>query len=222
MITLLFDNDGTLVDSEWLCNQALATILAQAGVQVDVGLLVRDYRGGKLAEIFHQLASRFAVQLPFDSETQYRALVSDLFAAQLRPVEGVVDALDWACAAGMQLAVVSNGPQAKIRQALQICGLSHYFADRVFSAYDINCFKPDAGLYQYAAAALGTAPQRCIVIEDSLPGIQAGLAAGCCTVFLNRYQEARPDPAVIEMPAMTQLPAILQTLTRRLPAQAPN
>lgn len=215
MTTLLFDNDGTLVDSEWLCNQALATILAQAGVQVDVGLLVRDYRGGKLAEIFSQLASRFAVKLPADSEAQYRRLVSDLFAAQLRPVEGVVDTLDWATAAGMQLAVVSNGPQAKIRQALQICGLSHYFADRVFSAYDINCFKPDGGLYQYAAAALGTAPAHCIVIEDSVPGIRAGLTAGCRTVFLNRYQEAQPDPAVIEIKTMAQLPAILQALVTR-------
>jgi HAD superfamily hydrolase (TIGR01509 family) len=213
MTTLLFDNDGTLVDSEWLCNQALATILAQAGVVVDVGLLVRDYRGGKLTEIFSQLASRFAVQLPADSEAQYRRLVSDLFAAQLRPIAGVMATLDWATAAGMQLAVVSNGPQTKIRQALQICGLSHYFADRVFSGYDINCFKPDGGLYQYASAALGTAPAHCIVIEDSVPGIKAGLAAGCRTVFLNRYQEIKPDPAVIEVTTMAQLPAILQTLT---------
>lgn len=212
MTTLLFDNDGTLVDSEWLCNQALATILAQAGVQVDIGLLVRDYRGGKLAEIFALLESRFAVQLPVDSEAQYRRLVSDLFAAQLRPIAGVVEALDWASAAGMQLAVVSNGPQAKIRQALQICGLSHYFADRLFSGYDINRFKPDGALYQYAAAALGTVPEQCIVIEDSVPGIQAGLAAGCRTVFLNHYQQAKPDPAVIAITAMAQLPAILQTL----------
>ena len=213
MTTLLFDNDGTLVDSEWLCNQALATMLAQAGVQVEVEVLLRDYRGGKLAEIFSQLSRRFAVQLPLDSEAQYRRLVSDLFAAQLRPIAGVVAALDWATAAGMQLAVVSNGPQTKIRQALQICGLSHYFADRVFSAYDINCFKPDGGLYQYAAAALGTVSQHCIVIEDSLPGIKAGLSAGCRTVFLNRYQEAKPEPAVIEVTTMAQLPAILQTLT---------
>ncbi len=212
MTTLLFDNDGTLVDSEWLCNQALATLLAQAGVQVDVAVLVRDYRGGKLAEIFAQLERRFAVQLPRDSEALYRRLVSDLFVAQLRPVPGVVAALDWALARRMQLAVVSNGPPAKIQQALHICGLSHYFADRVFSAYDINCFKPDGGLYQYAAAALGTSPQHCIVIEDSLPGVEAGLAAGCRTVFLNHYQQAKPTPAVLEIQSMTQLPALLQTL----------
>lgn len=210
MRTLLFDSDGTLVDSEGLCNQALAQLLAEQGVQVEVAMLVREYRGGKLLDIFQQLTKRYQVQFAPDTEQRYRRLVAGLFVNELKPIAGVRDVLAWAQGQDMQLAVVSNGPQAKIRQALQLCGLADYFGERIFSAYDINCFKPDGGLYRHAAHSLGAPLADCRVIEDSLPGVLAGLHAGIPTYFYNRHQETNPSVLVQEFTEMADLPQLLR------------
>jgi beta-phosphoglucomutase-like phosphatase (HAD superfamily) len=61
---------------------------------------------------------------------------------------------------------------------LKITGLAKYFEGRLFSAYDINSWKPDPTLFLTAAKALGFEPKDCAVIEDSLSGVQAGIAGG--------------------------------------------
>ena len=81
---------------------------------------------------------------------------------------------------GLQLpyCVASNGPLEKLELTLGLTGLKRFFEDRVYSAYTINSWKPAPDLFLHAARELETSPQRCIVVEDSLPGIQAGIAAG--------------------------------------------
>lgn len=211
-LCLLFDSDGTLVDSEWLCNQALALLFARYGVQLDIAMLMRDYRGGELQRIFNQLAAEHNVALGADSEAWYRAKVAELFEQQLQPVAGIPELLTWVQQQGWRCGVVSNGPQSKLQQALGSCKLLPFFNGHIYSAYDIDIFKPDPRLYLHAATQLGAKPADCVVIEDSLPGVKAGIAAGMTTLFYNLHNEASPSPAVIEFNSMYQLPEILQHL----------
>lgn len=78
--------------------------------------------------------------------------------------------------------VASSGPRDKIEHSLSITGLLGYFPGRIFSAYDVGSWKPDPGLFLHAAETMGVAPERCAVVEDSVLGVQAGVAAGM-TVF---------------------------------------
>lgn len=213
-LCLLFDSDGTLVDSEWLCNQALALLFARYGVKLDVATLMRDYRGGELQHIFTTLALKHGITLNLDSEAWYRNKVAELFEQQLQPVAGVPELLAWVQQQGWRCAVVSNGPQSKLQQALSHCNLLPFFNEHIYSAYDINIFKPAPGLYLHAATQLGAAPSDCVVIEDSLPGVKAGIAAGITTLFYNLHHEISPSPKVIEFNRMSQLPTILQQLSQ--------
>lgn len=215
---VLFDNDGTLVDSERLCNLALQQQFAGYGIELPLAELLAHYRGGRLHDIFSRLCAAHQLNLPADYETEYRARLQQLFAAQLSPVEGAAELLQQLQQQGLTLAVVSNGPQSKMRFTLEHCGLLPFFAansqpaeQALFSAYDCGLFKPDPALYLHAAAALGVAPKQCIIIEDSLPGVQAGLAAGIRTFFLNHYQEACP-PGAIELSGLPDLIPTLQQL----------
>lgn len=215
-LCLLFDSDGTLVDSEGLCNQALAQIFADYGVTLSVAELIRDYRGGQLADIFDTLAKLHGVRLSHDTEPRYRALVQQLFQAELNAVVGIQPALQFCQLQGWPMAVVSNGPRFKVQQALELCGLADFFNDRIFSAYDIQRFKPDPALYLHAAASLGATPAHCVVIEDSLPGVLAGLGAGMHTLFYNIHGETCPSALVTEFNDMKSLPKLLSKLCFRL------
>ena len=89
--------------------------------------------------------------------------------------------------------MATNGPREKAELTLGLTGLLRFFPDRLFSAYDVGSFKPDPGLFLHAARVMGVAPQCCAVVEDSLPGIQAGLAAGMQVFALIPPDALSPD-----------------------------
>lgn len=197
---VLFDNDGTLVDSEYLCNLALQEQFASYGVALSLEELIRHYRGGRLSDIFSRLCQAHQINRPANYETEYRARLQLLFAAKLKPVAGAASVLQQLQQKALQLAVVSNGPQSKMHDTLQLCQLLPFFsagkATRLFSAYDCGFFKPDPALYLHAINSLGLKPTECVIVEDSLTGVQAGLAAGVRTYFLNHYGETCPAGAI--------------------------
>lgn len=198
---VLFDNDGTLVDSEYLCNLALQQQFAGYGINISLDELLLYYRGGKLSEIFSRLCLAHHISRPANYETEYRARLQQLFTEALQPIAGAALVLEQLKQQRLQLAVVSNGPQSKMRFTLEHCGLLEYFCDnneplRLFSAYDCSLFKPDPALYLQAIKALGLEPTDCVIVEDSQTGVRAGLAAGVKTFFLNHYAEPCPVGAI--------------------------
>jgi HAD superfamily hydrolase (TIGR01509 family) len=198
---VLFDNDGTLVDSEYLCNLALQQQFAGYGVHITLNELLLHYRGGKLSDIFSRLCLAHHMSRPANYETEYRARLQLLFSEALQPISGASAVLAKLQQQQLLLAVVSNGPQSKMRYTLAHCGLLEYFCDnnepeRLFSAYDCNLFKPDPALYLHVIKALGLEPADCVIVEDSPTGVQAGLAAGVKTFFLNHYAEPCPAGAL--------------------------
>ena len=173
---VIFDCDGTLVDSELLNARGVAELFAaDHGIDLDAVAIESEFRGGKFEAMIDTLADRHGVAVAYDFTTRYREHMYDLFARALEPMPGVRDAIE---AIDLPKCVASSGPEKKLAVALESTGLGRYFGDFVFSAYTIGVWKPEPDLFLTAAAALGVAPAACAVIEDSDAGVEAGRRAG--------------------------------------------
>ena len=126
-------------------------------------------------------------------ETTYRARVAELFEAHLEAFPGVEDTL---LALPQPKCIASSGPQKKMRHSLGLSGLLAHFEPHLFSAYDVESWKPDPGLFLHAARKMGFAPEVCLVIEDSMVGIEAARSAGM--QHLLHSPEGHPAPAGYE------------------------
>jgi len=138
----------------------------------------------------------------------YRAIVSELFEAELQPIDGIEQALD---DLAQPKAVVSSGPPHKIKQALRVCGLSKYFGDNIYSSYDVGIWKPDPEIYRHAAAGMGFTSEQCAVIDDGPVGVEVGYLAGMRTYFYNRFNEPCDFPDVVSFVSMRSLPGLVNT-----------
>lgn len=203
-ICVIFDLDGTLVDSEGPCNQAFLDLLPQLSDSVES--LIQRYRGKELAQILADLEGRLCQNLPDAFERHYRERVAELFSRELKPMPGVLEMLE---ATNFQKCIASSGPLLKIRQALQVCGLGPYFGDRIFSSYEVGSWKPEPGLFQYAANAMGFTPSRCVVVEDSEVGVEAATAAGMKTFQYVPSGETSSCRGGVPFDDMSQLPQLL-------------
>lgn len=205
-ICVIFDLDGTLVDSEGLCNQAFLDLLPQ--LNETVASLTQRYRGQKLAQILADIERRLCQKLPDAFEQQYRQRVAELFSHELKPMPGVLEMLE---VMNFPKCIASSGPPLKIRQALQVSGLAPYFGDNLFSSYEVGSWKPEPGLFQYAAKAMGFMPGQCAVIEDSDVGIEAAAAAGMEAFQYVRNGETSPRRAgeAVLFDDMLELPELL-------------
>jgi len=129
-----------------------------------------------------------------------------LFENELKPVAGVLDILPLLPQAK---AVVSSGPLAKISKALEVTGLTKYFENNIYSSYEVGIWKPDPGIYSYAARDMGFEIEQCVAIEDSPTGVAAATACGMRTYFLNRFEDLCEFDNVIEIQSMSELPALI-------------
>ncbi|WP_017219790.1 HAD-IA family hydrolase [Moritella dasanensis] len=172
---IIFDCDGTLVDSEYLCNFGLQIMLKDYGIESSATEMMEKYRGGELATILQDIESEHQIKLKDNFVTSYRKLVDELFEKELRPCEGVDKALKEVM---LPKCVASSGPLEKIKKALSITELSEYFNENIYSSYEVGSWKPDPGIFLHAAKEMGFQPNECAVVEDSPVGISAAKAAG--------------------------------------------
>jgi HAD superfamily hydrolase (TIGR01509 family) len=173
---LIYDCDGTLVDSELLNAQGVAHMFqTEHGVELDPVAIEAEFRGGRFATMIDTLAARHGVTVASNFTDRYRRHTIDLFERALKPMPGVREAIE---ALDLPRCVASSSPEEKLAVALKTTDLARYFGDFVFSAYSIGAWKPEPDLFLTAAAALGAAPGDCAVIEDSNAGVEAARRAG--------------------------------------------
>jgi len=181
---VLFDCDGTLVDSEVVAAEAWSDYVARFGVDLTAREALTQFRGTSMKLCIARIEELHGKPLPASFEQELRALMSEMLEARLQPIAG---ALEMVQALSIPYALASNAPHPKIELCLRLTGLLPYFAGRIFSAYDVQRWKPDPALFLFAAERLGVAPARCAVVEDSLPGVHAGLAAGMKVIALQEH-----------------------------------
>ena len=177
---IIFDCDGTLVDSEDLFNHALSIKLAERGVEVTAEQLVVRFRGTKFANVIAAIEQEHSLKLDDVFIAEYRSLVEIFFKDELRPCDGVIETLP---KIDLPMSVASNGPLAKMKIAMEVTGLSGFFNDRLFSAYEVNSWKPDPALFLHAARAMKLSADECLVVEDSVVGIEAAISANMPAVL---------------------------------------
>lgn len=175
---IIFDCDGTLVDSELLCNLSSSEVLTSAGYpQYTPEYCLETFIGCGQARVWETVMADTGGILPDDVMQRFIDRVAANMA-MARPAPGIAAVLD-NVSKTHKICVGSNGERPNVVGALQATGLQGYFsADRVFTVEDVVNPKPAPDLYLHAARQLGVAPERVLVIEDSVAGATAGIAAG--------------------------------------------
>ena len=223
---VLFDCDGVLVDSEPITNHVLRTMLAERGWAMTHEECMAVFLGNAVKDKKDLIEERTGQPLTEAWMEQFRAqrnamLERDLLA--IPNIHGAVQALH--TAVNGRIACASGADRIKVELQLQKVGLMPLFADRIFSGHEMPRSKPFPDVYLAAAAALDVDPQRCAVVEDTVTGVTAGVAAGA-TVFGYAppvMGHGTPDAlrragATVIFTDMADLPTMLRGY--RLPEQA--
>jgi HAD superfamily hydrolase (TIGR01509 family) len=174
---VIFDCDGVLVDSEPASHavvfqeaRALGWALTEAEARGFVGL-----RWSDLQVIFQKHA---AAPLGPGWPDHMQARLLRALDGHLRAMPGAARVLRQLGDMGVPFRVASNSSHEEMAEKFRLAGLTDLVAGRVHSARDVGRGKPDPALFLAAAAAGGVAPEHCLVVEDSRPGVTAALAAG--------------------------------------------
>jgi beta-phosphoglucomutase-like phosphatase (HAD superfamily) len=183
---VIFDCDGVLVDSERLAVRTEAAILSGLGWPLTEADIVERFVGRSAAYMHGEIERHVGRSVDWEAEFEVR--YREVFERQLVPVPGVVEALDVVEAAaeggrpGIPICVASSGSHDKMRFTLGVTGLLERFQGRIFSVDEVEHGKPAPDVFLHAASTMGVPPSRCAVVEDSVSGVTAGVAAGM-TVF---------------------------------------
>ncbi|MCW9046220.1 MAG: HAD family hydrolase [Alphaproteobacteria bacterium] len=172
---IIFDCDGVLVDSEMLASRALAEYLRELGVSITEEESRERFTGMSIASVKTLIEANSNVSLPDDFEDALWQRDQIVFARDLKPLSGITRLLK---SLTTPTCVASSGRPEKIHHSLEVTGLLKYFDPNLFSARMVEKGKPAPDLFLLAAEKMKVAPEKCLVIEDSIFGIEGALAAG--------------------------------------------
>jgi HAD superfamily hydrolase (TIGR01509 family) len=191
---ILFDFNGVIVDDEAQHCEALLATLAEHGCSVNREDYYREYLGLDDRECFRFTFQRMGLpqddRIVCEAVARKHALYQQMVTQSMQLVPGVADFIEDAALDGFQLAIVSGALRSEIDLILNQCGLRSHFAE-IVAAEDVAVCKPDPTGYNRARAMLELSPQRCVVLEDSIPGLRAARAAGIpCVMLATSHPEA--------------------------------
>lgn len=213
----LFDMDGTLVANSPVHVRAFEIFCARYGVTGWREKLSNGFGMGN-DDIMRMVMPEAVIRekglaaLADEKEAIYR----EIYAPEIRPVEGLIELLEQFRAAGIRCAVGSSGCRKNVDFVLDTCGIRPYF-ELIISGDTVARCKPDPEIYLTAAAALGLQPAQCVVFEDAKAGLEAARRAGAgrivaLTTTLPREVLERETPAEVIVDTfadLTDLEAVL-------------
>jgi HAD superfamily hydrolase (TIGR01509 family) len=170
---LIFDCDGVLVDSEGLSCRIDAELLTGLGLPYTADEVARQFVGVSLKDMIARIEAEHGQPLPADFEDQVNRTLFARFETDLRPIRGVREGV---LALPHRRCVASSSTPDRIALSLRVTGLSDLF-DHLFSSVQVPRGKPAPDLFLHAADEMGFAPADCLVVEDSIAGVQAAKAA---------------------------------------------
>lgn len=205
---VIFDCDGTLVDSERLTCQALVDVFASYGVEISFDECMRNFQGGKMFDILQQTSERAGISIPMETlEPRYRERINQLFDLHLQPIPHAKETVQKLNDMGIAVCVASNGPQSKMQHSLALTGMLPLFENKIFSAFDINSWKPEPDLLLYAAMQMGFKLEECMFVDDTENGVYAGINAGLNTVYYSPNLPTTVLPAEVRViNALNEIP----------------
>ncbi len=195
---ILFDLDGVLVDSETIANTIWVKTLADFGLQVSPHSFMKKSVGKTFPQVLSALLQDYAWEAPIDFLDTLEGRLNNAFDS-VPEIEGAKKTLQALTKAGIPFAVGSNSERGRLHLKLGASGLADLVAPH---AYDPSWVqfkgKPAPDLYLFAAAQLGVPIERCLVIEDSLTGMQAGVSAGATVCAFLAHNPSELEQASIK------------------------
>lgn len=172
---VIFDCDGTLVNSESPTASLITEILLAEGRETNFEEILNISRGEKLSVLAEKLQTKFSGLDPNKFTQSYNNQILSKLKTDLVPdpiIAGILENLS------LPKCVASNGSRERTEIALKAAGLLHFFNGLIVSGYDISAWKPDPMIILHSSNLLNTDPSECLLIDDSIDGLKAGLAAG--------------------------------------------
>jgi HAD superfamily hydrolase (TIGR01509 family) len=172
---VIFDCDGVLVDSEVISCRAHAATLTRHGYPITDEQVLHRFLGVSDREARLIIETEMGRKLPDDFDAEVKEATLKFYAGDLKAIANVAEAI---AAIDLPKCVASSGTPEKIRHGLDCTGLYEQLAPHIFSAAQVTRGKPAPDLFLFAAEQMGAQPARCLVIEDSVPGVTGAVAAG--------------------------------------------
>lgn len=172
---VIFDCDGVLVDSEPISNRVMVEMANENGADINLEYAYQYFKGNAFKECLKLVEVLIKTPLPNNFEKEFRQRSFEAFQKEIKPINGVYDVLN---RLPITYCVASSGPENKIRLNLELTGLASFFKNNVFSCFQIKKWKPEPDIFLHAAKSMGFKPEECVVIEDSLLGIEAAKRGG--------------------------------------------
>jgi HAD superfamily hydrolase (TIGR01509 family) len=218
---VIFDCDGVLVDSEVISCRVHAETLTRHGYPITADQVLVRFLGVSDREARQTIESEMGRRLPHDFEAQIGQGTLQRYASELTAIPYVGEAID---AIGVPKCVASSGTHEKIRHGLTCAGLYDRLAPDIFSATQVERGKPAPDLFLFAAERMHATPARCVVIEDSIPGVKGARAAGMTVLGFRGGSHCRPGydetlknaGAIMTFDDMRQLPDLIAQIDQRV------
>ena len=189
---VIFDCDGVLVDSEVISCRAHAETLTRHGYPITAEQVFDRFLGRSTRQANLEVEAELGRSLPEDFHAQLQDELFRSFTSDLEAIPHIAGALD---AITQPVCVASSGSQHRMRISLGRVGLYERFAPNIFSAAQVPNGKPAPDLFLFAAAQMKVPPERCAVIEDSVPGVTGARAAGMTVLGFHGGSHCRPGHA---------------------------
>jgi len=230
MALLIFDCDGVLVDSEYLFARVAATCLNEIGIKIDTAEATRRFAGISIKDMLASLACERGAPFPDTFEDLVIRREDEAYAQMLEPIRGVRQAI---LSIPLARCVASSSLPERITASLLVTKLDDLFAETArFSTARVSKGKPAPDIFLHAARQMGVSPKDCIVIEDSVPGIQGAIAAGmgvvgftggrhCAAGHGERLAASGADRVIAEMAELREAVQALTSPTARRRERSP-
>ena len=218
---VIFDCDGVLVDSELIALGQTRRALGEAGLHLSDAQTLERFLGRRLDTIVQCAQAELGEQLPEEFPADLTRDILARFENELKGIEGVRQAV-----AGLRarICVASSSAPDRIRQSLALTGYEALFEPNIFSASMVAQGKPHPDLFLLAAREMEVTPEQCLVIEDSVAGLQAAHSAKMeAFAFVGGSHFQNPSDrapliaagAVLMFDDMAQLPALIAERQRQ-------
>ena len=195
---VLFDCDGVLVDSEPITNGVLRDMLEEAGWTLSSAECMAQFVGKAVKDEAAIIEARTGRPLTEAWMLEFRGRRNEALIEGLLAIGGAVEAISQIHTRYQgRIACASGADRFKVELQLEQCALMPFFKGRIFSGHETPRSKPFPDVYLAAAAALGVDPKRCAVVEDSVTGVKAGVAAGCTVLGYSPAEAGHDAPAAL-------------------------
>ena len=190
---VIFDLDGSMVDSMWIWKEIDIEYLGKFGISLPENLqeCIEGMSFGETAAYFKE---RFEIPSTLEEiKADWNRMARDKYAFEVPVKKGVQELLDYCRKQGIKTGIATSNSRELVETLVKAHHFEHYF-DCIMTACDVSKGKPAPDIYLAVAEALSVSPENCLVFEDIIPGIQAGLSAGMkvCAVY-DKYSEYQDE-----------------------------